>query len=419
MTMGSNPEQLYKEREQRVNDAIQLNVPDRIPFFPSINYFAAKRAGITLQEAWYNADKWFGASKDVALDLEPDLVWPSRFSIFSSGQAFEAIDFKQIKWPGHGISPNYSHQFVEAEYMTAEEYDAFLSDPSDFAVRTYLPRLCGSLEPLTNLPPLQLILFGFAWVGMTALLTTPEMNDAFKSLYKAGLESVKWMGATHAFEQEMHELGFPMSAQSVALVPFDLISDMLRGMRGAMLDMFRHPDKLQEAMERLYPQVLGFATVGAQASGNPRIFIPLHRGADGFMSLEQFETFYWPFLKRLILDLVDAGLTPCPFFEGSYDQRLHYLNELPRGKVLGMFDRTDVFKAKEVIGDTMCISGNVPSSLLQSGTPQQVKDYCKKLIDIVGEGGGFIMGSATVMDDAAPELVKVWKEFTREYGVYT
>ena len=58
----------------------------------------------------------------------------------------------------------------------------------------------------------------------------------------------------------------------------------------------------------------------------------LHRGADGFMSLNQFETFYWPGLKKIILALIDAGLTPFVFFEGDFTSRLEYLTELPKGK---------------------------------------------------------------------------------------
>jgi uroporphyrinogen-III decarboxylase len=77
-----------------------------------------------------------------------------------------------------------------------------------------------------------------------------------------------------------------------------------------------------------------------------------------------------------------------------------------------------MFKAKEVLGDTVCIRGNVPLSILITGTPDDVKAYCKKLIDVCGKGGGFIMDSATGLDDAKAENVKTMFEFTREYGVY-
>ena len=98
--------------------------------------------------------------------------------------------------------------------------------------------------------------------------------------------------------------------------------------------------------------------------------------------------------------------------------RLKYLAELPKGKILGLFDATDIYKAKEALGDVMCISGMMPLSLLQVGTPDSVREYAKKLIDVVGKGGGFIMGPRSIMDEANVELVKIWVEFTKEYGVY-
>ena len=153
-------------------------------------------------------------------------------------------------------------------------------------------------------------------------------------------------------------------------------------------------------------------------SGNPIIFIALHRGADGFMSLKQFETFYWSGLKALCLGLIDADLTPWLFAEGHYDKRLHYFNELPKGKAVCHIDKSDIFRAKEIIGNNMCIAGNMPLSLLQTSTKDKVKDYSKRLIDIVGRDGGFIMSSNTVLDEAYPELVKTWVDYTKEFGVY-
>jgi len=414
--MEKSPEELYKEKEKRVNDAIQLKVPDRVPFFPVTELYAAKYTGMTLEEAFYNPDKWFAANKKTVIDLDPDIFWP--FGIANSGQAYDAVDFKQIKWPGHGVSPIHTFQFVEGEYMKADEYDAFLNDLSDFTIRTYLPRVCGTLEPLKALPPLNMMLFGYVGLPSTAALTAPGVADAFKTLYEAGLESAKWSAAYDAFVKETEELGFPAFAAGAAMAPFDVISDLLRGMRGTMLDMYRQPDKLFEAMDRIQKTQSQFLVSGAKATGNPRVFMPLHRGADGFLSLEQFKTFYWPTLKSLILALIDEGLVPCPFWEGCYDSRLELLAELPKGKILGSFDNTDMKKAKEILGDTMCIAGNMPVSLLQIGTPEQVRDYTKMLIDTVGKDGGFIMAPKSVMGECEPALVKVWADATREYGVY-
>ena len=105
-------------------------------------------------------------------------------------------------------------------------------------------------------------------------------------------------------------------------------------------------------------------------------------------------------------------------WEGNCESRLETIGDIPKGKAVYMFEKTDMFKAKEVLGDVVCLHGNVPLSMLVAGTPDDVKKYCKKLIDVVGKGGGFIMAPSTALDDAKAENVKAMIDFTKEYGVY-
>ena len=224
--------------------------------------------------------------------------------------------------------------------------------------------------------------------------------------------------ASGSMANELKELGFPSFAGGVAFAPFDIIGDRLRGMRGSMLDMFRQPDKYIEATEKLLPVMLGLSIAMSRMTGASRVFIPLHRGADGFMSLKQFEKFYWPTFKGLLIGLIDAGLIPCPFFEGNYDSRLEYLLEIPKGKMLGYFDASDIFKVKEILGGHLCIMGNVPCSILQTGSTEDVKNHCKKLIDVVGKDGGYIMAPRSSIDEVKPENLKAMIDVTKEYGVY-
>jgi uroporphyrinogen-III decarboxylase len=320
--------------------------------------------------------------------------------------------------PGHGIPANHTFQFVEAEYMKAEEYDEFLDDPTAFTITKYLPRVYDTLKPLQKIPPIAGLLLGYFGMPLSAGFALPEIAGALETFYHAGVIVQKHQAKAVAFVKEMADLGFPLACGAITLAPFDLIGDTLRGLRGILLDMYRCPDKLLAAIDKVTPLMIGLAVVQAKQSGNSGVFIPLHKGSDGFMSLEQFERFYWPSLRKLIVTLIDEGLTPCPFFEGDYTQRLEYLADLPKGKILGFFDRTDIYKAKEIIGKTLCMSGLMPLSLLQTGTPETVKAFAKKLIDVVGKDGGFIMGPRSAMDEANPELVKVWFDFNKEYGVY-
>ena len=418
--MGKKCEELYSEREKRVQDAIALRIPDRVPiWFQDASFFPAKYAGITFKEAMYDSDKVFAAYKKTFLDFEPDFYFNPGHDLHTPGPALEEVDCRQVVLPGQkGIPVNHSFQFVEDEYMTEDEYDELLDDPTGFTISKYLPRVYGKMKPLETLPPVKTLLLGYFGMPASGGMVSDEILDAMESFCRAGRIIQKHQNKADAFVDEMADLGFPLACGAITLAPFDLIGDTLRGLRGILMDMYRCPDKLLAAIEKVTPLMIDGAISQCEDTGCPGVFIPLHKGSDGFMSLEQFETFYWPSLKKLILTFIDHGLTPCPFFEGIHTQRLEIYSELPKGKILGFFDSTDIYRAKEILGNTMCMSGFMPLSLLQTGTPEKVKAYAKELIDVVGKDGGFIMGPKSAMDEASPELAKVWFDFTKEYGVY-
>ncbi len=62
----------------------------------------------------------------------------------------------------------------------------------------------------------------------------------------------------------------------------------------------------------------------------------------------QFEKFYRPSLKAFMLGLIDNGCVPCCFVEGGYNQRLEYLADMPKGKCIYLFDRTDMSQARKI-----------------------------------------------------------------------
>jgi hypothetical protein len=414
----ANAEDNYKKRAQRIADAIQLKTPDRVPITPHLTFFGANYAGMTPEEVMYDYDKGYAAYKKTALDFQWDTA--SSHLVTFSGPFFEILDYKQLKWPGHGVPSNRTYQFVEDEYMKADEYGAFLDNPSDYIVRTYLPRICGALESFGMIPPLTLFIpYYIGLLCMFGAAFALGVAPALESLSKALAEFSKFAISTAQFNQEMQGLGFPILFGGLSQAPFDTIGDSLRGTRGIMLDMFRQPENLQKAMDRILNDAIQMGMYTSMASPAPTVFIPLHKGPMGFMSLEQFKTFYWPTLQKLILALIDQGRIPMLLIEADYTDRLEIISDIPPGKVIYWFEQTDIFKAKEILGDRVCIRGNVPSSLLCTGTPDGVRDYCKKLIDIVGKGGGLIIdGDIGIPDEAKVENVRAMTDFVMEYGVY-
>jgi hypothetical protein len=409
-------EKAYKERVTRIKDAIQLKkTPDRVPVFTIVNFFPAYYSGLTPYDMMYDYQKLVTAINKFVLDFEPD-VNPGAF-FAGSGRLFEILDVKLYAWPGHGVPREKSYQCIEREYMMADEYDALIHDPSHFWNSVYLPRICGALEPLKKLSNPTVVQEG-SFASYVMPFAMPDVQATYKTLAEAGEETMKWMGAVMSNSHEMAAAGFPGFLGGLSKAPFDVIGDTLRGTAGVMIDMFRQPDKLLKAIEVVTPIMINMGVSMAKMNGNPLVFMPLHKGADGFLSDEQFRKFYWPSLRNVLMALIDEGCVPFPFVEGSYNSRLEIIRDVPKGKTAWTFDATDMARAKEILGDVACISGNVSSSTLITDTPDDVKEKCRRLIDTCAPGGGYIMANGAAIDDVRPENLKAMIDITHEYGVY-
>jgi hypothetical protein len=412
LEQGKTAEQLIAEKEKRIMDAIHLKPTDRVPIIVGLGYFPAKYAGIPSSAAYYDFDAWYRAYKMTLRDFHADMIYHQGFT---PGKAMEILNPKNSRWPGHGVDPYKGHQSIEIESMKAEDYDAYLSDPSDYQFRIMVSRSSDNLVGLASLPKLSNL--GGAQ-GLAMALTSPDVAKAITTLQKAGREIRKWQKRMEKFNKMMLDMGFPQYFQGGSGPPFDMVSHSMRGMTGTMLDMYRQPDKLLAACDKLLQLALERPVGIPNKFGNIRIFMTNTRGSDDFMSTKQFEKFYWPTFKKLVSHLIEKGGTPCIFFEGNFTSRLEYLLEFPKGKMLARLDTTDIYRAKEVLKGHVCIQGNVPSSLLQAGTVQDVKDYCKRLIDTVGKDGGFILSPRSSSDEVKPENLRAMIDFTQEYGVY-
>jgi len=408
-------EEVYKTRVTRFIKAICLEEPDRVPVQLPAGYVPAYYAGVDLKTVMYDYKElsraWITFMREFEMDAftGPGLVYPAK--------VLEDIDYRLYLWPGHGLADDVTaYQFVEGEYMKADEYDALLKDPADFFMRVYLPRTLEAFQPFRKLIPFKSALgMPTSFLGPCML---PDVQAAFQAIIDAGKELAKFRQAVAEITKEAQAAGFPPLIGAFAHAPFDLFGDTLRGTHGIMMDMYRQAAKLHEAMEIVTPWIVEAAVSGANISGVPIIFMALHKGDDTFMSEKQFETFYWPYLKKVVLGLVLEGCVPLLFAEGSYNKRLEAVKDLPRGSVVWWFDRTDMARAKKILGDRNCISGNVPTSLICTGTPKEVKEYCRNLIEVCGKEGGYILNGGASVHNATAANLRAMMEAAKEYGVY-
>jgi uroporphyrinogen-III decarboxylase len=417
--VSKTPQQLYEERLKRVSDAIALKKPDRIPVFGGSGRYGSERLGISSEEQMRDIGKALEVSFQETLYFEPDLGGFA--SLYGAlGHVLGPLGFKQLKWAGHGLSANAgTPMWVEAECMSADEYDELIYDPSDFVARKYLPRAYEKLAVFAALNPIREAIDWFGAPAALVPLGTPEGLQALDALRQAAQAAQEIAAASKGWTERLKQAGFPLFLSSMpSSLPFDYIGDYLRGRKGVMLDMYRRPEKLLRACEKLLPMTIERFVRGARESGSSRVMFGPHGCDERLMSLQQFQKFFWPAFRELLVALVKEGLEIMILLEGGSTSHLDILSDVPAvGKICYWFEQVDMARAKKILGDKVCIAGNVPLSLLATGTPEDVRAYCKKLIDIMGKEGGYILGPSGGTDDARVENVKAMIGFTKEYGV--
>jgi uroporphyrinogen-III decarboxylase len=407
--------QQYKLRVDRFIKAIKLEEPDRVPVITPAGYFPAIYAGSTLKTVMYDYEElarcWLKFLDDFELD-----AFPSPGLVLSARQ-LEIVGHKLHHWPGNGLADDVTmYQYVEDEYMTAAEYDDLCMDQTDYLLRTFLPRTNTKLAGLAKMLPMtpMVAIPSFHFIQFC----DPEIRASIQALLDMADERTKWLETIGMVTTQAMKRGVPSVIGGFSQAPFDLIGDSMRGTRGMMLDLFRHPDKILEAVDALVPIVIRSAVMQAENRPCPIVYIPLHKGTKGFMSNKQFETFYWPTLKKVMLGLIEQGLVPMAFVEGDYTERLEYIQDMPPGSVIWHFENIDMPTAKRIMNGKACIAGNIPVSLLCTGTPTEVKSACRDLIESVGQGGGYILAGAASMNEGNPDNLRAIMSAAKEYGRY-
>jgi hypothetical protein len=403
--VSKEAERLYKARVTRFIKAIKMEEGDRVPCILPMGYFPAYYAGITFHTIMYDYSelkrawlKYIHDFKDADSANGPSLVMP--------GRILDGLGIKNMMWPGHGLSEDaWYYQYIEGEYMKANEYDQLIRDPSDYTFRVNLPRSADIFSGFGRFPPLRSL--QGTRLGLVPALADPEIRKAFQKMLDLGEEYQKWQAVVTEVSQIALAEGLPNMRGGMAGAPFDTLADMLRGTQGISIDMFRQPEKIVEYVETITPQMIDSAIKSADKLDCPVI-----------MSDKQFEKFYWPTYQRMLLAMINEGLVPFPFAEGKYNRRLKQIADMPKSGVVWYFDQTDMKEAKKILGNTSCIVGNVPASIIMTGTSQQVKEACRKLIEDCAPGGGYILSGGAGIDKCDPDNLHVMMRAVEEYGQY-
>lgn len=410
--MALTTENNLEQRIARVDAAVALREGDRVPMAPKIGMAYAQTAGIDRYEALNDA-RLLRPGVEKFLQTYPcDLFWAgSGYPI----PMMETLGTTAIRWPGAtcGVPLNQGFQIVDGTYMEEDEYDEFLRDPSHFCMTKVFPRKHKKLAGLAKLNFHEVVEFGH-YASMAAF-ADPEVRQALLTLMFAGEQAVEWQRNSALLRETALACQTPLGALAGQNAPYDMLADNIRGFLNVPMDLYEIPEKVTAAIDIMTEYALQNVR-RLKNTGSRYCFMPLHGGTDDFMSLEDYRTFYWPSLRRVIEEIINCGMIPYVFCEGRYDTRLEVLREVPRGKVIYMFEQVDIARAKAVLGDTACICGNLPTSLLLYGKPHEVVDETRRLLDECAPGGGFLMDCSIVLDHYKEENLEAWFDTTLQYG---
>ncbi|MET1123763.1 MAG: uroporphyrinogen decarboxylase family protein [Archaeoglobaceae archaeon] len=414
-------EQLLEERRQRIEDVIKGKEPDRVPVMGATTVWHGAYAGYTTKEVLFDYEKCKDAALKVARDFDfdtftvvaglegmiytvaflnqPEVASAARFIL---GPTHLVLQDVYTRWPGYELDENAHPQYIGKEIMKVEEYDQLVENPLEFINRVAMPRINKKLSNTGS----------------------AEYNAA---LAKYGMELARFGAFMAELSIEMAKLGYPTFPMSWSYAPLDLISDFLRDIKNMVLDLYRVPEKVKEAVEAVTPLLIKTAEISAppieirkQLFGTDIVecFFPLH--LNEYLNPKLYNEFYWPSLKKVFEEVIKMGQTPFVLFEGRHDAHLETLLEVPKKKIVGVFEKTDPRKVREVLGDHVILVSGPPNSLLIGGTPQKVEDFMKSLLEDCKEGGMMIWPGVDggISRDARPENIKAVIEAVKKYGKY-
>lgn len=391
--MPSNPDplELYAQRLHRYVTAMRNGKPDRVPLRPFAAEFTATYAGYTAQQVTHDYNQAFEAVIRTCAGFDWDAAVPNMVYVWTG--LTQAANLRYYATPGIDVGPEIGFQYREPEqdnaWMRREEYDELIDDPVGFLYRKWLPRVSADFE------------LGPYRQNLALVKSTWAMANYFNA-FGAQVERMRT------------ETGTPSAICGMLKAPLDVLGDKFRGYVGLAFDL------MEAACRALMPHLAHIALTGLDPARLAPIPIWMHRGCVPFISRDHFSSIYWPTLKPIVEAIWARGNQTLFYAEGKWDAHLDAFAELPEGSIIFHIDRSDYRLVQEKLGGRFCLSGGVPNALLAFGTPQQVKDHCRILIDTCASGGGFIMdASAILQNDATVENVRAMTDYTREYGQYT
>lgn len=420
--MTPTEQKKYDARLKRLQDALALKEPDRVPIDITGGCYMIQRLGYTMAESNYDETMEIGkeAARRFMLDYEPDVMTGLNLTYAGEGRGHEMQGSRTLYISGMANAPignDSMPQFIEFPTLYDDEFEEFFYDYTRWSLNKFLPRVSSVMEPFRDF---QLNLSHRGIGEVAAAFSKPEIRKAIKKLWEIDDFYQVYRKKLATANEELAELGFPSMTGGRAVVPFDKYSDTYRGMELTFVDIFEDENLVMKFCNKFHKEQieqLRHENPDGKKTGK-QIVMALHKGSDDMMSNAFYEKFYWNHLKEIIAACREAGMMANVFCEGMYNDKLKYLAEVEKGSAYFTFDKVNMQKAKKTVGSVCCIGGGFPTPLLVYETPEKVREAVKRHLDVAMPDGGYIFRMSAGLDGAKAENVEAMFETVHEYGKY-
>jgi uroporphyrinogen-III decarboxylase len=220
-----------------------------------------------------------------------------------------------------------------------------------------------------------------------------------------------WLGASlPAVVQRFQARGYVPVSSGGTTIPFECLCGG-RSMEEFYLDLYRRPDKVKAALDVMQPELIQVGLEAARLSGVKATWVGGWRSASSMLSPRMWDEFVFPYYVETVTRLAENDIVSVLHFDHDWTRDLARLRELPaRRCILNLDGFTDIRRAKEILGDHMAIMGDVPASLLATGTPDEVYSYVRNLVRDVGPTGLILCPGCDAPMNSKPENMQAFAD---------
>ncbi len=194
--------------------------------------------------------------------------------------------------------------------------------------------------------------------------------------------------------------------------PFQLATT-LRGVNNFMVDLYTDENKVFDLLELCTDIIIGFGKAAAK-SGAHAVQFGEAPASSSVISPEFYEKFALPFEQRAFEEISKEGVFTILHICGDTTPIIVKMAE-SGADCLEIDSQVNLGKAKRLIGDKVCLKGNISTSFMLASDPQGVYKESIECIRAT-EGEGFILsGGCEIPRDTPPENIKAMIKASREY----